>query len=1034
MLRMLGYTFSSKMSPGEEPERSGYRFSDILPEMRESPQLEWLAGERLYAHQIEAIEALEEGKNIILKSGTGSGKTEAWVLYALNKIRKDRGFRIIAVYPTLALSNDQVSRINKYASLLGISVIQLDAPTRDALIKNYGRAGVRTRLASSNILITNPAYLLSELKKYSVRPRSSFLATFLQSPSMIVVDELDFYGPRELALLMGMLEIISLVPSKKPQIVVLTATLSNPTDMGEFLERISGREYRIIEGRPFHVENRLYVVLGKELRRVWEEVKKIKSSIMPDEIDEDILRAMEDYEVFESNPYRVISYLRALGYSIPSVGLDYSEIISGYADDDGVTLVFTRSIARSEEVYKRLAERGLASKAATHHHLVSKELRREIEARAREGDLKIIISPRTLVQGIDIGSIVRIVHLGLPEDVREFIQREGRKGRRKNIPFTESIVIPFGPWDWDLLSKGVKALEKWLSLPLEKTIVNPQNHYMRLLTGLIKLVSPWIKIELDSREKEALELAGVLKSGVLDRRKLKWLWDRMGFYELGPPYGVKRYLVENSFKKPLEPIGYCDLVEYFQVGSIDYSNDSIVTSHNLTLKGRAVTSVVEEPVKRVRFWQNEAFASALEEYIEIKTRWREETNLIADILRGRIYSRVDVAVYPPKRGFGLLTKLPYKVNWIISSERPRIIKMGEKHIVTRNTRVIPLVTPVHGVYRDYTYGYIYEVDEKLDTSLLRLGLALITIYLRRKEALPLDLIEYGIQIVGDKKYVELHESGAAGIIDKLGWHRIKEDLAKYEPDDLDLVLLNQVDQIAYSDFISKQMSWDPVKQYSLMILDYIVREKSILVKIMDEITEIPKPSSANKIIAVDSIAEPLEQGVIEGPLMYLYSLVAYDGEEFKSYTDILLQAPGLRPPFEAKEIENWVLDKAYYEDFVIVVPYRSVAESISVAGLKRLPEHVSGMGIEVTPLISRKYGFPPPIDHLIVAAKSVVEEIKGSPGLEETHRTISRIRNMGYKKLFPREKRIIEGYLKSRTAALYIAYLLSKNIEANKMR
>jgi len=104
-----------------------------------------------------------------------------------------------------------------------------------------------------------------------------------------------------------------------------------------------------------------------------------------------------------------------------------------YIDDDYVTLVFTRGINKAEEVAKRLIHslpKDLQTRVASHHHLISKALRVSIEEGARRGKIKVLVSPRTLSQGIDIGTIARIVHIGLPESLREFYQR-GRKKRKE---------------------------------------------------------------------------------------------------------------------------------------------------------------------------------------------------------------------------------------------------------------------------------------------------------------------------------------------------------------------------------------------------------------------------------------------------------------------------------------------------------------------------------------------------------------------------------------------------------------------------
>ena len=70
---------------------------------------------RLYSHQIEALRLIEQGHSLIVATGTGSGKTECFLLPILQSIFTDPspGLRAILIYPMNALANDQLDRMRR---------------------------------------------------------------------------------------------------------------------------------------------------------------------------------------------------------------------------------------------------------------------------------------------------------------------------------------------------------------------------------------------------------------------------------------------------------------------------------------------------------------------------------------------------------------------------------------------------------------------------------------------------------------------------------------------------------------------------------------------------------------------------------------------------------------------------------------------------------------------------------------------------------------------------------------------------------
>lgn len=77
----------------------------------------------LFKHQVETIRAATEGKTVILSAGTGSGKTESFLIPLINRLYQDHadgrddltqaGIRAIIIYPLNALVNNQVDRLRK---------------------------------------------------------------------------------------------------------------------------------------------------------------------------------------------------------------------------------------------------------------------------------------------------------------------------------------------------------------------------------------------------------------------------------------------------------------------------------------------------------------------------------------------------------------------------------------------------------------------------------------------------------------------------------------------------------------------------------------------------------------------------------------------------------------------------------------------------------------------------------------------------------------------------------------------------------
>jgi len=791
IFKRLSLAYLVDVSPPQEPDLVSVTFSDVVPAFKKEPSLSRL---HLYRHQLEAFLSLSAGMNVILVSGTGSGKTEAWVLYVLHK-----NLKTLAIYPNLALSADQLRRIKRYGSLLNFRVMEVNAE----VAKIFQQRGEKV---FADIIITNPAYLMTEIKS-----GGRVLDYFLRDIDLIVVDELAYYGSSRASLLLKMLELLMrYMCYKKPQIIILTATLGNPEVLASMLKNINQRDTKVISGKPRCVENRAYIILGKEhpIRSFYGKLTKMdlpfirKDQLTIENFFSIILNL--DIHLSEDDFWEIV----------PHEIFDWSpeDILVEYINDDGVTLVFTDTIESAEMYAKRVREkcrqRGINCEelVKTHHHLVFKEERERIEKGAREGKVKLIFSPRTLEQGIDIGTVVRVIHIGLPLEVRQFLQREGRKGRRPEIPFTETVIIPIKEFDRVVLRAGFKSLREWITLGNEQLIIRPNNLLLKLFSALYKL----FRLNgrgFDEKEKNlllSLDLAYEAYGALKPKRKGLYAWANFQFYQFGEPIGVSRFLFTKEEKRILPEISRGDLIDRFQIGYIDPQTEGVVVDMG-TPSHPAVTEIYMNHmyhfISRKKFKRENIsyLEKAIKKYYAIKKIWGEDANLISDYRDGYLEARTLVSPSVPN-GFGIITYRAMGVNWILESRKKRPFKVGDNILYLKDIKVIP----VSGFelnqfrYHDFTYGYKLSFQDYKPRELLA-AFVLITAYLRISRQISLrDLNCCTFMRKRDQtSYVIIWETQSTGLLESLDYENLIREMENLKMTGLIKVLIRMIDKSSY---------------------------------------------------------------------------------------------------------------------------------------------------------------------------------------------------------------------------------------------
>jgi DEAD/DEAH box helicase domain-containing protein len=335
-------------------------------------------GIRLYSHQCEAIDSIRSGKNVIITTPTASGKTLAFNLPVFERLEEDSEARALYLYPTKALSHDQLGTLEQMAQFSGISA---RPAIYDGDTPQSRRAAVRE---NSRVIISNPHELHQVLSWHAKwRP-------FLINLKFIVIDEAHRYrgvfGSHISSLLRRLVRLCHYYGSS-PQFILSTATLSNPL---EFASKLTGMPFELVTGdgsphggKHFVLYNPFYDGIGE--RSTYQETKDLLVSCVKEN-------------------------LQTLCFT---GSRKMAELVTLWAREDAA-----RSSAR------------LSKSISAYRAGYLPEERRAIERQLKEGSMKGVVSTNALELGIDVGSLDAVIIAGYPGTMMSTWQQAGRAGRK----------------------------------------------------------------------------------------------------------------------------------------------------------------------------------------------------------------------------------------------------------------------------------------------------------------------------------------------------------------------------------------------------------------------------------------------------------------------------------------------------------------------------------------------------------------------------------------------------------------------------
>ncbi|MDP9328819.1 MAG: DEAD/DEAH box helicase [Actinomycetota bacterium] len=393
-------------------------FPAEIPDLvRDRLALTGIAG--LFPHQARGLEALAAGRNLVMATGTASGKTLVYnVAFAAEAVERATSTALY-LFPTKALARDQLRAVRT------LKLPQVKAAVYDGDTPRAERPLIRK---NANLVMTNP-----DMLHLSLLPDHARWADFFFRLSVVVVDEAHVcrgvFGSHVSMVLRRLRRLIAHYGGD-PRWVLATATVGNP---GELASRLTGLEFDAVVEADAPSGGKLFALWNPPITD--EETGARRSAL--------------------SEASWMLS--RLAQEQIPAIG-------------------FARS-RRAAELLAEFTRRSLPAadrdRVKAYRAGYLPEERRKLERQLQNGELLAVAATNALELGIDIGGLDAAVLTGYPGTRASMWQQAGRAGRRE----TGSLAVLIAQDD-PLDQYLVQHPEDLFDRPAEAAVIDPSNPYV----------------------------------------------------------------------------------------------------------------------------------------------------------------------------------------------------------------------------------------------------------------------------------------------------------------------------------------------------------------------------------------------------------------------------------------------------------------------------------------------------------------------------------------------------------------------------
>lgn len=447
---------------------------------------------RFWSHQVEAIDLIRQGENVVIMTPTASGKSLVYNVPVIESIMENPDTKALYIFPLKGLEQDQVNNMNDLFDSVGFSLnphltplvkgggegfflhqplshfpsrIRIKpAEVYDGDTTQYRRKKIREQIP--NVIFTNPDMLHLALNQFHSKWEG-----FFKGLRYVVIDEIHTYRGvfgSNVAHVLRRLRRICNYWGSNPQFIACSATIANPEDLSE---KLVGLPFKAVSksGAPHSGRHFIFVnpIESAYTEATWLFIKCLKAGLK--------------------------------------------------------TIVFTKARKITELIYKWTADRHpeLAEKISPYRAGFLPTERREIEKKLFSGDLLGVVSTSALELGVDIGGLDACILVGYPGSISSTWQRAGRVGRHG----AESVIFMTGIQD-ALDQYFMRHPEAFFGKTHEAAVIDPDN------TNILKRHLPCAASEIYLRENDSIYdvknlrpvIDSLVEEGILNAGKRGDIW------------------------------------------------------------------------------------------------------------------------------------------------------------------------------------------------------------------------------------------------------------------------------------------------------------------------------------------------------------------------------------------------------------------------------------------------------------------------------------------------------------------------------